>query len=166
MIPQYGVLFQTHRLYTENVSSGLPEPKGGRTLRQQFAAFPGGRPGMALVLLRLALGITAITESLIYFSQAVRIESLCFGAFLVAAGGFVSIGLLTSYAATALAIATAFRYFLDLSPPLAVPQSGVLMGVLFIAMATAVALLGPGLFSMDFRLFGHREIVIPRRGQE
>lgn len=120
---------------------------------------------MALVLLRFALGITGITEGLACFAGD-NLESFGFGAILVAAGGLVAMGLLTSYAAAAMAISTACRYFLSLPLPPAVGRQGALSGGLLLAVAIAVALLGPGLFSMDFRLFGHREIVIPRRGPE
>jgi uncharacterized membrane protein YphA (DoxX/SURF4 family) len=41
------------------------------------------------------------------------------------------------------------------------PPGGVLASVELIVMAAAIALLGPGAFSLDARLFGRHEIVIP-----
>ena len=38
-------------------------------------------------------------------------------------------------------------------------------GVLAVAMAISLALLGPGAYSIDARLFGRREITIPRLAQ-
>jgi uncharacterized membrane protein YphA (DoxX/SURF4 family) len=40
---------------------------------------------------------------------------------------------------------------------------GELSRILLAAIAAALALLGPGAFSFDARLFGRREIVVPRR---
>ena len=38
--------------------------------------------------------------------------------------------------------------------------------VLIAIVATAIACLGPGAFSVDARLFGRREIIIPRRPEQ
>jgi hypothetical protein len=50
---------------------------------------------------------------------------------------------------------------------LPVPGSPVvntaLDATLFVPLATAIALLGPGSLSVDARLFGRREIIIPPR---
>jgi uncharacterized membrane protein YphA (DoxX/SURF4 family) len=40
-------------------------------------------------------------------------------------------------------------------------DAGVPLGLLFV-MGVSVALLGPGAYSVDARLFGRREIVVPR----
>jgi uncharacterized membrane protein YphA (DoxX/SURF4 family) len=42
------------------------------------------------------------------------------------------------------------------------PFEGGPAGALLIVMAAAVALVGPGGYSLDARLFGRREIVVPR----
>jgi uncharacterized membrane protein YphA (DoxX/SURF4 family) len=41
-----------------------------------------------------------------------------------------------------------------------------LAAVLIAIVATAIACLGPGAFSVDAYLFGRREIIIPRRSEE
>ena len=148
------------------VSSGWPERRGGRTLREQFAAFPGGRSGVALVFLRIAIGIFGVAEGLNCFAGVQTMESAGFGVVLAASGCLVGVGLFTSYAATGLAIATAFRRAIPVLLSSEDLRREFLPGGLFIAVAVALAMLGPGLFSMDFRLFGHREVVIPRRDQE
>jgi hypothetical protein len=137
-----------------------------RTLRQLFSAFPGGRSGAALVLLRVALGTTGIAEGFSCLVQGANIESQGFGMILATSGAFVLAGLFTSYMATVVAIAIACR---DLSPlsiaPSTLIQGTHTSGILFV-LGLAVALLGPGQFSLDFRLFGRREIMIPRRREE
>ena len=51
--------------------------------------------------------------------------------------------------------------FLPLRTTLFYPFGSWLALAFFIVMATAIVLLGPGAFSLDARLFGRREIVIP-----
>jgi len=50
-------------------------------------------------------------------------------------------------------------------PPIA-SLGRTLLTLLMVVTATAIALLGPGAFSLDGVLFGRREIVIPRRSSE
>ena len=121
---------------------------------------------MALVLLRFALGPIAIIEGFNCFTQGDNIESISLGTVLAVAGTLVSIGLFTPYAATAIAIGTMCRAVVSSSiPPSSMLHDPLSAGIL-IVLGTAVTLLGPGLFSLDFRLFGHREIVIQRRMRE
>jgi uncharacterized membrane protein YphA (DoxX/SURF4 family) len=121
---------------------------------------------VALVLLRIALGMTGIAEGLTCFTRAASLESYCFGIILLASGGLVSVGLLTPYAAMIAAITAVGRNVVHLALPPSTIQQSPLSEALIIVVGVALALLGPGLFSLDFRLFGHREIVIPRRGQD
>lgn len=45
----------------------------------------------------------------------------------------------------------------------AIAQTGVVNLIVFeVTIPIAVAFLGPGAFSLDARLFGNREIIIPR----
>src|SRR5262245_14674845 len=75
----------------------------------------------------------------------------------VASGVAVLLGLFTPASATILAVTIAWFWF-----PLHadVLRLGVPAALLTIADAIAIALLGPGAFSIDARLFGPREIVI------
>jgi uncharacterized membrane protein YphA (DoxX/SURF4 family) len=69
------------------------------------------------------------------------------------------IGLVTPAAGMTLAIAMALFWFPH-------PVDGVFLdavaSILVAANALAVAFLGPGAFSIDARLFGRREIFVPR----
>jgi hypothetical protein len=108
------------------------------------------------------LGVTGITEGMLHVLRAVELPVQCFGFVMAVAGAFVVAGLFTSFAGTALALGAACR---GLSI-VALPASDLLVGPLpsgiVVALGSAVALLGPGAFSVDFRLFGRREILIPR----
>ena len=82
------------------------------------------------------------------------------GSALAAAGVLVAIGLFTSYAGAAVALAAAYLA-LYLAPAPRSPESAVAACMVVVA-GVAVALIGPGAFSVDSRLFGRREIIIPR----
>jgi uncharacterized membrane protein YphA (DoxX/SURF4 family) len=118
---------------------------------------------MALVLLRLTLGLTGIAEGVSVATGGSDLASRCLGILLGSAGAFVAIGLFTSVSAMAAAMSILCgAIFLVDVPRLAVLQSPPAAGIVII-VALAIALLGPGLFSLDARLFGRREIIIPRR---
>jgi uncharacterized membrane protein YphA (DoxX/SURF4 family) len=70
-------------------------------------------------------------------------------------------GLLTPGAALLAAALSLVRALAP--PPAGAPalEGGAVLGLLFV-MGVTVALLGPGAFSVDARLFGRREIVVPR----
>ena len=121
---------------------------------------------MALVLLRFALGSVATAEGITWFARGANLESRCLGVVLALSGVLVSIGLLTPYTAMAIAIGTVYRVFASSAIPSSILLQGPLSAGVLIVLGVAVTLLGPGLFSLDFRLFGRREIVIPRRVRE
>lgn len=80
---------------------------------------------------------------------------------MVVAGLLVWAGLFTPVFSVALAAGALIAALSNLSATterlLDGPFAGMVMAVGF-----ALALLGPGAFSVDFRLFGRREIIIPR----
>jgi uncharacterized membrane protein YphA (DoxX/SURF4 family) len=73
------------------------------------------------------------------------------GLLALAAGALVLLGFLTPALAATVAVATAAH-------TLAQPTTGTLLSI---AIALALSCLGPGAWSVDARLFGRREIVIP-----
>jgi len=73
---------------------------------------------------------------------------------------FLLLGYRTRVAATVASIASigSIFFWLSKSPPQESSLSAALIGII----AAAVICLGPGSFSLDSRLFGRREIIIPR----
>jgi uncharacterized membrane protein YphA (DoxX/SURF4 family) len=82
-------------------------------------------------------------------------------AIAVIAGGLLLVGFLTPIAAAAAGIETLAVWTSLTSSYSDFPNSRTVAAFLTMFLA-AVILLGPGAFSIDARLFGLREIIIPR----
>jgi uncharacterized membrane protein YphA (DoxX/SURF4 family) len=125
-----------------------------------FSPFPDGRPGVGLLLLRAVAALTAIGYAVARLSDPpTRTLDMLSAALSIASSLALLVGLFTAGSAVLLAVAFAWLSF-----PL---HAGALphylpAALLTIADAVAISLLGPGAFSVDARLFGPREIVIPR----
>jgi len=128
-----------------------------------FPTFPSGWPGVGLFLLRSALGLTLLVQGAAYAVDWHHLELVTWTIGLFAFAGSVSllIGYLTPLTGVLAGLAivgTALSWF-------PAPNSNVFDTRLATALATVIAVaivcLGPGAFSLDARLFGRREIVIP-----
>jgi uncharacterized membrane protein YphA (DoxX/SURF4 family) len=132
-------------------------------LQRLFSSFPLGWPGVALLLLRAAVGAALAIEGAACFAgedppggwrSVIGVLGLLIGAALV-------IGFLTPIAALLaelLSLSIALSWL-----PSSIPDvfGGAPATIFLIVMAAAVLFLGPGAWSLDARLFGRREIVIP-----
>lgn len=131
-------------------------------LQGLFSAFPGGRPGAGLLLLRTVLGITAGLQGTFYFAGGSSSPGhLTLGIVLIASGFCILIGFLTPATGglTALVFAGMAMAWVPL-PQTGVIDSGV-TAILTACVAVSLVFLGPGALSLDARLFGRREIIIP-----
>lgn len=84
----------------------------------------------------------------------------------LAAGAALIIGLLTPVAALLTGLAAIGEGFSLLPAPVSNIADSKLAVILIATVAVAIACLGPGSFSVDARLFGRREIIIPRRPEQ
>jgi uncharacterized membrane protein YphA (DoxX/SURF4 family) len=136
-------------------------------MQRLFSTFPGGWPGVGLLLLRTAVGVTAVSAGAIPLvvergASAPTLAVTVVAFIAIACGVLMLIGFLTPGAAVLVALGSA-GVTLPGCPALAnslldaKPATGFV-----IVMAVAVVLLGPGAFSLDSYLFGRREIVIPQ----
>jgi uncharacterized membrane protein YphA (DoxX/SURF4 family) len=136
------------------------------SLQRLFSSFPNGAPGLGLLLLRLAVGTSLLLQGVRALSERVAATW---------AGGLAALSILDACAlvtgtltpaAGLLATGLSLARRLTLDAPGRGLDSAAALGLLAI-MAVTVALLGPGAYSVDARLFGRREIVVPRspRGQ-
>jgi uncharacterized membrane protein YphA (DoxX/SURF4 family) len=112
-------------------------------------------------VLRAALGTALLFQGTSYLRKPQHIaEPLC--ALTAFAGGvLLIIGFFTPIVAALIALAAVG---ISLSLPLCMPDlfNTKLADSFAIAILLAIILLGPGAFSVDARLFGRREIIIPR----
>ena len=132
-------------------------------LHRLFSAFPAGLPGVGLLLLRVVVGATLVANGILGLlsSERVTLPLSLISALLLLSGGCLLIGFLTP----ALSLLAGLECLgIDLSwfpPQLCNLFDSKLAIAELIAISAAIALLGPGAFSLDARLFGWKEIVIP-----
>jgi uncharacterized membrane protein YphA (DoxX/SURF4 family) len=125
--------------------------------------FPDGWHGAGLVLLRAAVATVLFMQSIAYlchqrehrFLMAATVFVMC------AAGSLLLIGFLTRLVSLVAAIVSVTCIFSWFPGSDAGPLANLMTAVLCSAIAVAVIFLGPGALSLDARLFGRREIIIP-----
>jgi uncharacterized membrane protein YphA (DoxX/SURF4 family) len=115
------------------------------------------------LLLRAAAGATSLAQGVLYFSalSLPGLDRWFFGLTLTAGGAALLIGFLTPVASLLAALSFLGIGLSWVPTPLWGLYDGRIVAVGVIVVAAAIALLGPGAFSLDGHLFGRREIVIP-----
>lgn len=123
-------------------------------MQRLFSTFPNSWPGLGLLVLRCAFALSLLVTpseqtSLLHSESLLRAAAVLIGAFLVA-------GAWTPIAA---AIGVAYELLQILFEP------GVcVMPLLLAAFAAAIAMLGPGAWSLDAAIFGRKRIDVRLRG--
>jgi uncharacterized membrane protein YphA (DoxX/SURF4 family) len=133
-------------------------------LQRFFFAFPGGWPGIALLLLRVALALAVLGQGVLYLRlDNPTLAQSAVGLTAIVAGGLLLTGFLTPVAGGAVGLG-ALGIWLSLLPRVAPTLVDSIVPAGFGAtILLAVVILGPGAFSADARVFGRREIIIPPR---
>jgi len=136
----------------------------GLALQRLFSTFPNSWPGLGLLLLRSCLGI-----ALIYFGIAGFMAEpsgpVTFAQNLLATAGgiFLFSGLWTPVIAGLVALEELWKV-LGLHRP---PGESALIHIVLAVLAVSLAMLGPGAWSIDARLFGRKRFDIDRtRGRK
>ena len=161
-MPIYGIPYRISISYSKTRSLANCRNRG-ILLQRLFSTFPGGRPGLGLLLLRAVVGPSAIAEGIFYLTgpSSLSVATWLLGFLLMLAGIGLTIGFLTPLAS----LLAGIYFFGVVVSWFPVPSLNIhdfrLIAVGLIATTMAIALIGPGAFSLDGYLFGRREIVIP-----
>jgi uncharacterized membrane protein YphA (DoxX/SURF4 family) len=132
-------------------------------LQRLFSAFPGGWPGVGLLLLRAGVGVAALVQGAFYLAEGsdLGFAGAAAAVLTLASGVALLVGFLTPISGVVMGL-SAMGVGLSLLPA---PTPNLLEAKLSIAfvviMVVAIVFLGPGAYSLDARMFGRREIIIP-----
>jgi putative oxidoreductase len=126
-----------------------------RLFQQLFSTFPRGWPGTGLLLMRLVAGFTLIDLGITGLWGEPPLGRVAVYVLATGAGTLLAIGLWTPIAG---ALAAVVGLWCALSQP-----GDRLTHILLVTLCAAVALVGPGAWSLDARLFGWKRIDIRNR---
>jgi putative oxidoreductase len=124
-------------------------------LQRLFSMFPNGWPGRALLLLRLVAGFILIGHGIAILLAQNRLDVIAQQSLAITAGLFLIVGLWTPITGLVVVIVEVWSAFSGVEHL----HSAVLLGTL----GAALAMLGPGVRSIDARLFGRKRLDIPDR---
>jgi len=118
-------------------------------VRRLFSTFAHGSAGIGLLLLRLAAGVAVVVQGVEAILPGPPLGTALVQAFSIGLGALLIAGLGTQIAAALLTVDALWRVFSS-----GHPWSWILLA----AMSAALALLGPGAWSVDARLFGWKRL--------
>ena len=135
--------------------SAIGEAIRGADLRRLFSTFADGWPGVGLLCLRLVAGAALIAQGLGGLRGGSPVEPLALDVLAIADGLLLIAGLWTPIAGSIVVILALLK---------TAAQPGNWQAYILLAtMGVALALVGPGVWSVDARLFGWKRIDV-RRG--
>lgn len=137
------------------------------------STFPSGPPGWGLCVLRVGLATYLVARGAAVaalLSHATNVSTAVIGIgglIWLLSGAFIAAGFLSPVVQILVAsieVATLAFEWGTTASAVTLGASG-LDELLSVIIAVSLALLGPGAYSIDARLFGRREITIPRLAQ-
>ena len=119
-------------------------------MRRLFSTFARGLPGAGLLMMRVVAGISLTFHGITTLASGPAIEMTILQVLVVGGGILLFAGLWTPIAGALVAVVMLLN---------ALWQPGDLwVHILLATLAAALALIGPGAWSIDARLFGWRRI--------
>jgi putative oxidoreductase len=116
-------------------------------IQRLYSTFPGALPGVGLLILRLAAGLSLVVSGFLPNGPTYGTVNLIFASFV---GGCLVLGFRTPIAAAIHAGSHLWALisagFIDAVNPM------------MIALAVGIVLLGPGAYSLDARFYGRRRV--------
>jgi putative oxidoreductase len=128
-------------------------------LQRLFSTFADGWPGMGLLLLRLLTGLALIRFAIIGLLEAPPLTTAVPQVIGAGAGLFLLVGLWTPVAGSLAAIVNIWITLLRFLSPSGDPWVAIIQSVL----GATLAMIGPGAWSIDARLFGRKHIDVLER---
>ena len=119
-------------------------------MRRLYSTFAGGWPGIGLILMRLVAGFALVSSAGPALLSSPAIPVTILSVLLVAAAILLIIGLFSPIVGTLVALIETCRF-------VTIPEDR-LVYLLVATFGAALAMLGPGLWSIDARLFGWKRI--------
>lgn len=124
-----------------------------RILRRLYSTFAPGWPGLGLLLMRVVLGGALVWRA----GPAIWSSGSSYASmttiFLAGCGILVMAGLWMPIVGTCVSLAELWRWGSHLGDPT--------VAILLATISCALAMLGPGLWSIDARLFGWKRVEVP-----
>ena len=133
-------------------------------LQRLFSVFPGGWPGVGLLLLRASVGAIATAQGwadLAGVSDSTGVV-LSIGLLLAVGGISMLAGFLTPIGGALVELGILVTWVSRVPAPAPDLFAERLLSFLVAMAALSIMFIGPGALSIDSRLFGRREITIPR----
>jgi putative oxidoreductase len=127
----------------------------GACLQRLFSTFPDGWPGTGLLVLRIAAGVVLLHHGIVGLPGAHPDEPFTRQLIVAGAGLFLLAGLWTPVAGALVGI---IELWIAYSRP-----ADLWTPILLATLGVALAMLGPGAWSIDARLFGRKRIEIRDR---
>jgi putative oxidoreductase len=124
-------------------------------VQRLFSMFPNGWPGRGLLLLRLVAGILLIHDGLAELPGSPQWEGIMRQSLATGAGILLLVGLWTPIAGVLVVLVELWAAFSTID--------SLRSSVVSAALGAALAMLGPGVRSIDARLFGRKRIDIGER---
>jgi putative oxidoreductase len=124
-------------------------------LQRLFSNFANGLPGVGLLLQRLIAGIALIQSAVCHLIASTQLGMLLPELTGLGAGLLLIIGLWTPITGVVIAIVEVLWLIAGSDAPW-VPVLLAMLGI-------TLAFIGPGAWSVDARIFGRKQISVPRR---